>query len=71
MTKLSLAEEESGSFDFKYSFFDDHQEKVVNKFLVHLALSTDDPQQVKIIVSSAKFNGSSYPSNSRNRLNTF
>ena len=71
MTKLSLAKEESGNFDFKYSLLDDHQEKTANKFLVHLSLATEDPQQVKIVVTSAKLNGTNYPSNSRNRFVLF
>ena len=71
MTKLSLAKEEIGSFDFKYCFLDDYQTKPINKFVLYTTLSTDDPTQVRVVVTSPNFNGTNYPTNSRNRLLLF
>jgi len=65
-TKMRVPKDEQESFEFSYSAVGGNPEKKkMNKFLSELVLDTEDPQQVNVIISSANFNLTSYPSNSK------
>merc|ERR1719427_649981 len=65
MSKISLGKEESGNFGFTYESHGGMPTKRTNKFFLQVELDTEDPQQTEVIVSSANFNVSSYPPNSK------
>ena len=65
-TKMWVSKDEQESFEFSYSAVGGHPEKKkMNKFLSELVLDTEDPQQVNVVISSANYNLTSYPSNSK------
>merc|ERR1719427_433877 len=65
MSKMSLGRGESGNFGFIYESHGGMPTKRTNKFFLQVELDTEDPQQTEVIVSSANFNVSSYPPNSK------
>ena len=64
-TKMSISTDEDATFGFTYNVMGDNPEKHINKFLNDLVLDTEDPQQLKVVISSANFGVTSYPSNSK------
>ena len=63
---MMISKEEEINFEFSYSAVGDNPEKKkMNKFLSELVLDTENPQQVNVIISSANYNLTSYPSNSK------
>jgi len=65
MSKMSLGSGESGNFGFIYESHGGVATKRTNKFFLQVELDTEDPQQTEVIVSSANFNVSGYPPNSK------
>ena len=64
--KMRVPKDEQEPFEFSYSASGGNPEKKkMNKFLSELVLDTEDPQQVNVIISSANYNLTSYPSNSK------
>ena len=61
--KMPLSTVEDATFGFSYN--GGNLEKHLNKFLCELSLDTEDPQQIEVTISSANFNVTSYPSNSK------
>ena len=65
-TKMMVSKDEDISFNFSYSAVGGNPEKKkMNKFLSELVLETEDPQKVNVIISSANYDLTSYPSNSK------
>ena len=63
---MVISKDEQESFEFSYSAVGGNPEKKkMNKFLSELVLDTEDPQQVNVIISSANYDLTSYPSNSK------
>jgi len=67
--KLSISTDEDATFSFCYNVIGGNPEKHINKFLSELVLDTKDPQQLKVVISSANFGVTSYPSNSKHLWN--
>ena len=63
-TKMLISTDEEVNFGFSY-ITDGNPEKHINKFLSELILDTEDPQQLKVVISSVNFNVKCYPSNSK------
>ena len=65
MSKISVGKDEKSHFSFAYESFGGIPTKITNKFFVRVDLVAEDPQQSEIFVSSANFNVSNYPPNSK------
>ena len=63
--KLSISTDGDATFNFCYNVIGGNPEKHINKFLSELVLDTEDPQQLKVVISSVNFNVKCYPSNSK------
>ena len=63
--KFSISTKGNAHFWFTYNVIGGNPEKHINKFLSELVLDTKDPQQLKVVISSANFGVTSYPSNSK------
>ena len=71
MSKMSLGGEERGNFGFIYESLGGLATKRTNKFFLQVDLDAEDPRKTEMIVSSANFNVSNYPSNSKHSLVSF
>jgi len=63
MTKMSLKHEEKGSYGFAYESFGGSATKRTNKFFMELQL--EQPDSAEVVFSSANFDASNYPPNSK------
>ena len=63
--KMSISTDEDATYGFTYNVIGGNHGKHINKFLSELVLDTEDPQQLNVVISSANFDVTSYPSNSK------
>jgi len=63
MSKMNLKQEEKGSYGFAYESFGGSATKRTNKFFIELQLQ--QPESAEVVFSSANFDASNYPPNSK------
>jgi len=63
MSKMSLKQEEKGSYGFAYESFGGSATKRTNKFFIELQL--EQPDSAEVVFSSANFDAANYPPNSK------
>ena len=65
-TKLLISNNSHATFDFSYNVINgNNRKKNINKFILNLQLTGQDPRELNVILSSANYNFKSYPSNSK------
>ena len=67
MSKITLSEGEISKLHTNYKLIDDEIEKKLNSFLIVIEYSSENPEQLNTVISSANFKKQNYPNEARHR----
>jgi len=67
MSKVILSEGEISKLNTNYKLIDDEVEKKLNSFLIVVEFTSENPEQLYTVISSANFKKQNYPNEARHR----
>ena len=67
MSKITLSEGEISKLHTNYKLIDDEVEKKLNSFLIVVEFNSENPKQLRAVISSANFKNQNYPNEARHK----
>ena len=67
MSKITLSEGEISKLHTNYKLIDYEIEKKLNSFLIVVEFNSENPEQLKAVISSANFKRQNYPNEARHK----